>query len=199
MFYDALLAVNRLRYRLLPYIYSLAGEVWLKDTIMIKPLVFAFPQDVQVSDCKDQYLFGDRLMVCPVTEPMYYGVNSEELSGVAKTRRVYLPEGENWYNFWSGEYLEGGQWIVTEATLERIPLFVREGSIIPMYKEEYIPEFASAGYEEGEIEYRVFEGKDATFALYEDAGDGYGYEQGEYQITMLEWKEQEKKLSVTRV
>ena len=95
--FEALLSVNRLRYRLLPYIYSLAGEVWLKDIIMMKPLVFAFPQDTQVLDCKDQYLFGDRLMVCPVTEPMYYGVNSERLQGGKKSRRVYLPEGERWY------------------------------------------------------------------------------------------------------
>ena len=199
MFYDALLGVNRLRYRLLPYIYSLAGEVWLKDTIMMKPLVFAFPQDVQVLDCKDQYLFGDRMMVCPVTEPMYYGVNSEPLHEVKRTHKVYLPEGERWYDFWTEECYDGGQWLEVEAALEQIPLFVREGSIIPLYKEECIPEFAAPYYEEGELEYRVYEGKDTVFALYEDAGDGYGYEQGEYQITMLEWKEKEKRLSMTRV
>lgn len=199
MFYDALLAVNRLRYRLLPYIYSLAGEVWLKDTVMMKPLVFAFPQDVQVLDCKDQYLFGDRLMVCPVTEPMYYGVNSEPLRGVKRTRKVYLPEGERWYDFWTEECYDGGQWLEVEASLEQILLFVREGSIIPLYKEERIPEFAAPYYEEGELEYRVYEGKDAAFTLYEDAGDGYGYERGEYRIIVLEWKEKEKRLSAVRV
>lgn len=199
MFYEALLSVNRLRYRLLPYIYSLAGEVWLKDIIMMKPLVFAFPQDTQVLDCKDQYLFGDRLMVCPVTEPMYYGVNSERLQGGKKSRRVYLPEGERWYDFWTEECYDGGQWIEADAALEHIPLFVREGSIIPMYKEECIPEFVAPYYREDELEYRVYKGKDATFALYEDAGDGYGYEQGEYKITMLEWNEQEKRLSMKRV
>ncbi|MBP3619006.1 MAG: DUF5110 domain-containing protein [Lachnospiraceae bacterium] len=197
MFYDALLAVNRLRYRLLPYIYSLAGEVWLKDTIMMKPLVFAFPKDAQVLDCKDQYLFGDRLMVCPVTEPMYYGVNSEPLQGVKRARKVYLPAGERWYDFWTEECYDGGQWIEAGAALEQIPLFVREGSIIPMYKEDCIPEFAAPYYAEDELEYRVYKGKDAVFALYEDAGDGYGYEDGAYKITVLEWKEKEEKLSVS--
>ena len=197
MFYEALVKVNRLRYRLLPYIYSLAGEVWLKDTVMIKPLVFAFPQDTQVLDCKDQYLFGDRMMVCPVTEPMYYGVNSESLPDVKKTRRLYLPAGERWYDFWTEECYDGGQWIEAEASLESIPLFVREGSIIPMYKEECIPEYAVPYYEEGELEYRVYKGRDAVFALYEDAGDGYGYEKGEYKLTVLEWKDAEGKLSVS--
>lgn len=196
-FYDALLAVNRLRYRLLPYIYSLAGDVWRKDTIMMKPLAFAFPRDSKVLDCKDQYLFGDRLMVCPVTEPMYYGENSRKLSDVEKVRRVYLPEGERWYDFWTEECYDGGQWISTEAELDRIPLFVREGSILPMYKEECIPESVSAGTEDGTIEYRVYKGKDAVLEMYEDAGNGYGYEQGEYKITRLEWKEKEGKLSVS--
>lgn len=138
-------------------------------------------------------------MVCPVTEPMYYGVNSEPLHEVKRTHKVYLPEGERWYDFWTEECYDGGQWLEVEAALEQIPLFVREGSIIPLYKEECIPEFAAPYYEEGELEYRVYEGKDTVFALYEDAGDGYGYEQGEYQITMLEWKEKEKRLSMTRV
>lgn len=196
VFYDALLAVNRLRYRLLPYIYSLAGAVWLKDALMMKPLVFAFPKDMQAVNCKDQYLFGDRLMVCPVTEPMYYGVDSEKLSDVVKTRPVYLPKGERWYDFWTEECHEGGQWIETTATLDRIPLFVREGSIIPMYKEECIPEFVSDSKGDNTLEYRVYKGKDASFTLYEDAGDGYGYEQGEYEITLLEWKESEGQLVV---
>ena len=130
---------------------------------------------------------------------MYYGVNSEPLRGVKRTRKVYLPEGERWYDFWTEECYDGGQWFEVEASLEQILLFVREGSIIPLYKEERIPEFAAPYYEEGELEYRVYEGKDAAFALYEDAGDGYGYERGEYRITALEWKEKEKRLSAVRV
>ena len=190
-FYEALLAVNRLRYRLLPYIYSLAGAVWREDELMMKPLVFAFPQDLQVLDCKDQYLFGDRLMVCPVTEPMYYGVGSQALIGIPKRRKVYLPAGERWYDFWTEECYDGGQWIEAEAPLERIPLYVREGSIMPMYREDCIPTSTdqTATYGADCIEYRVYEGKDAEFFLYEDAGDGYGYERGEYTITRIFWND----------
>ena len=190
-FYEALLAVNRLRYRLLPYIYSLAGAVWREDALMIKPLVFAFPEDTQVLDCKDQYLFGDRLMVCPVTEPMYYGVDSTELAGVPKQRKVYLPAGERWYDFWTETCYDGGQWIEAEAPLEKIPLYVRGGSIIPMYREQCIPTNVAeaAAYGEECMEYRVYKGKDAEFFLYEDAGDGYGYEQGDYTMTRIFWDE----------
>ncbi|MDD6034730.1 MAG: glycoside hydrolase family 31 protein [Lachnospiraceae bacterium] len=192
-FYEALLAANRLRYRFLPYIYSLAGAVWLEDASMIKPLVFAFPKDAQVTDCKDQYLFGDRLMVCPVTEPMYYGVDSVALQDVPKCRKVYLPAGERWYDFWTEECYEGGQWLEAPALLDRIPLYVREGSILPLYKKDCC--FVSE-HETGEdaIEYRVYKGKDATFCLYEDAGDGYGYERGEYELTLLQWKDAEGEL-----
>ncbi len=196
-FYDALLAINRLRYRLLPYIYSLAGVVWLEDDSMMKPLGFAFPKDRQVLDCKDQFLFGDRLMVCPVTEPMYYGVNSEKLSGVAKRRTVYLPEGERWYDFWTEECYEGGQWIDADAPLEKIPVYVREGSIVPMYREECIPKSAAEIPEYDDcLEYRVYKGKDAEFLLYEDAGDGYGYERGEYTLKRIRWNESDGKLCV---
>ena len=192
-FYEALLAANRLRYRLLPYLYSLAGAVWLEDALIMKPLVFAFPKDGQVLDCKDQYLFGDRLMVCPVTTPMYYEAGSIPLSDVPKCRRVYLPAGERWYDFWTEDCYEGGQWIEADAPLERIPLYVREGSILPMYREDRIPEFTASLQETGEdaIEYHVYKGKDAEFHFYDDAGDGYGYERGGYCVKLLQWKEAE--------
>ena len=176
---------------MLPYIYSLAGAVWREDALMIKPLVFAFPEDTQVLDCKDQYLFGDRLMVCPVTEPMYYGVDSTELAGVPKQRKVYLPAGERWYDFWTETCYDGGQWIEAEAPLDKIPLYVRGGSIIPMYREQCIPTNVAeaAAYGEECMEYRVYKGKDAEFFLYEDAGDGYGYEQGGYTMSRIFWDE----------
>jgi len=188
--YEALVKANRLRYRLMPYIYSLAGATWYEDASLMKPLVFAFPKDKEVYDCKDQYLFGDRLMVCPVTEPMYYGAENEVLEGKPKTRTVYLPAGEQWYDFWTETCYEGGQRIEVEAPLDKIPLFVREGSIIPMYKEDRIPESTFAVVPEDAVEYRVYKGKDACFWLYEDAGDGYGYEKGEYKRTCLEWNEE---------
>ena len=130
-------------------------------------------------------------MVCPVTEPMYYGVKSERLADVPKCRKVYLPEGERWYDFWTEDCYEGGRWIEADAPLERIPLFVREGSIIPMYREDCIPKSADESAMLGKecMEYRVFDGKDAEFFLYEDVGDGYGYEKGEYTVTRISRKE----------
>lgn len=196
-FYEALLAANRLRYRLLPYIYSLAGATWLEDALMMKPLAFAFPKDEQVLDCKDQYLFGDRLMVCPVTAPMYYKAGSTALADVPKRRKIYLPAGERWYDFWTEECYEGGQWMETDAPLDKIPLFVREGSILPMYRADRIPESSADAPEVygDAVEYRIYKGKDATFRLYEDAGDSYGYEKGEYKVTVLQWNEGKGELS----
>ena len=189
--YDALVKANRLRYRLMPYIYSLAGAAWLEDALLMKPLVFAFPEEEAVYDCKDQYLFGDRLMVCPVTESMYIKDGVLEVHGKPKTRKVYLPAGERWYDVWAETCYDGGQEIEAEAPLDIIPLFVREGSIIPMYKEDRIPESTSALPEDKDVEYRVYKGKDASFCLYTDAGDGYGYERGEYTKLLLKWKEEE--------
>ena len=130
-------------------------------------------------------------MVCPVTVPMYYGVDSAELADVPKCRKVYLPEGERWYDFWTDACYDGGQWIETDAPLEKIPLFVRERSILPMYRVDSIPKSTdeAAVLNKECMEYRVFKGKDAEFLLYEDAGDGYGYERGEYTVTRIVWKE----------
>ena len=189
--YDALVKANRLRYRLMPYIYSLAGAAWMEDALLMKPLVFAFPEEEAVYDCKDQYLFGDRLMVCPVTESMYIKDGVLEVHGKPKTRKVYLPAGERWYDVWTETCYDGGQEIEAEAPLDIIPLFVREGSIIPMYKEDRIPESTSALPEDKDVEYRVYKGKDASFCLYTAAGDGYGSERGEYTKLLLKWKEEE--------
>lgn len=202
-FYDALLAVNRLRYKLLPYIYSLAGNCWLEDGSMIRLLSFAYPKDPEVWNITDQYLFGNEIMVCPVLAPMYYEKGSRPLAGVPKKRRVYLPGGSGWYDYWTDVWFEGGQWIDAQAPIERIPLFVREGSILP------VAEINSAGNCSGanilsvqeaceQRNIMVYSGADGDFSFYEDAGDGYGYEQGEFLVTDMEWNEGERKLSVRR-
>lgn len=140
-------------------------------------------------------------MVCPVTEPMYYGVDSVALAGVPKQRRVYLPAGERWYDFWTEVCYDGGQWIEAEAPLERIPLYVREGSIVPMYREDCIPKSTGEAAMLGKdcVEYWVYRGKDAEFFLYEDAGDGYEYEQGEYTVTRIFWNEAKEQLLTDKV
>ena len=186
-FYEALLAANRLRYTLFPYIYSLAGRCWLEDGSMMRLLAFAYPGDREVWGIMDQYLFGDSIMVCPVLEPMYYGRDSEPLSGIPAVRRLYLPQGNGWYDYWTNVYYQGGQWIETEAPLDRIPLFVREGSILP--RAAYAPSTEELS---PELEVFVYTGRDGEFLLYEDRGDGYGYEQGEYRTTALTWNEEQK-------
>lgn len=193
MFYDALIAANRLRYQLLPYIYSCAGKVWEEDATIMRLLAFDFPEDKNVLRIDDQYLFGPAVMVCPVTTPMYYEKKSKVLEGVPKTREVYLPEGADWYDFWTDEKYEGGQRISVCADIQRIPLFIRAGSIIPMSGKriECTQQLSEAG-----IYIHVYPGKDVVYELYEDAGDGYGYEQGEFSMRKIEWKEKEQKLEI---
>lgn len=192
MFYDALIKINHTRYELIPYIYSLAGRVWKDDYTIIRMLAFDFASDEKAREIDDQYLFGDCLMVCPVTKPMYYDVDSRPVNDTSKTRKVYLPKGENWYDFWTNEYYEGGQTIDAYAPIDRIPVFVKSGSILPMTCfMNYVDEIPDAP-----IELRVYPGKDARFELYEDEGNGYGYESGYYAITNLIWSEKDQRLTV---
>ncbi len=178
-FYDALLKANKLRYRLMPYIYSEAGKVWLKDRSLIRWLAFDFTDDKKTWDITDQFMFGESLMVCPVTEPMYYEENGNAKEDRAEQRRIYFPAGCDWYDFYTGEKHEGGSESAVSAKLDEIPLFVRGGSLIPLAKEALSTEEQTA-----EIEWKRF-GKDASYEFYEDAGDGYGYERGEYTLKVI--------------
>lgn len=191
-FYDSILEMIRLRYRLLPYIYSMAGKVTLEDYTMSRLLAFDFAADERVHDVKDEFMFGPAFLVCPVTTPMYYGPGSEVLQGVEKTRRVYLPEGAGWTDYWTGKQYDGGQEIVADAPIEKIPLFVRQGSIVPMG-----PDVQHSGELKGkEITFVVYPGRDASFTLYEDAGDGYDYEHGQYATIKLEWDDRRRVLRI---
>lgn len=189
MFYQAILAANRRRYALMPYIYSQAGKVWLNDASMMRHLAFEFAGDSTVLDIFDQYMFGESLMVCPVTTPMYYGAGSEKLEGIPKTRKVYLPKGCGWYDFDTKAYYEGGQWIEAEAGIDRIPMYVKAGSILPMTA------VSDRVQVREEILYHVYGGRDCDYTLYLDDGDGYAYEQGEYECLHLHWSEKEGTLT----
>lgn len=185
-FYDAIAEFIRLRYRLMPYLYSLMAQVTLNGSPMLRGVALEFPEDVETHAIEDQFLLGTALMVCPVTEPMYYGVNSTPLEGVVRSREVYLPKGQRWYDYWTHECLEGGQTVSADAPLERIPLFVKAGSIFPMTKVmQYADELLDAAYE-----IRIYTGCDAAFVIYEDKGDGYDYEQGAYARITLNWREE---------
>ena len=177
VFYDAMVKANRLRYELMPYIYSEAGKVWLEDGSIMRNLSFAFPEDEKVWNITNQYMFGPALMVCPVVEPMLYGPGSVALNIEKPVKSVYLPEGTEWYDFYTGEKYAGGQTIEVALTMDNIPVFVKAGSIIPM------SEAALSTAEQGEnYSYKVFSDKPCEYTMYTDAGDGYGYENGEYTL-----------------
>ncbi len=190
MFYDAMIKANQLRYTLIPYIYSLSAQVYRDDASMMKMLAFDFAHDDIATSIKDQYMFGD-IMVCPVVEPMYYGVNSTVLADIPKTRQVYLPSGCDWFDFHTNEYYKGGQTITVPADIDTIPLFVKAGTIIP----RTAPLQSTAEVDNAKVTMHIYAGADCTFELYEDSGNGYEYENGEYNITKFCWENGEIAIS----
>jgi len=194
-FYDAIAKYIRLRYQFIPYIYSLAAQVTLNSYTLLRAVALDFPNDPATHNLTDQYMFGPGLMVCPVTAPMYYRRNSSPIIGSSKTRQVYLPKGKRWYDFWTDKVYEGGQTIVADAPLETLPLYVPEGTILPLSREpqQYVDEKPNAPYE-----IRVYPGADASLELYEDAGDGYGYERGVYSLIRFNWNETEGSLTISK-
>lgn len=194
MFYDAMVKANRLRYELMPFIYSEAGKVWLEDKSLMTPLAFSFANDKNVWNITDQYMFGGQIMVCPVLEAMYYDNEGNKLKGISKERKVYLPEGSKWFDFYTGECFEGGKTITASAEIDKLPLYVMDGSIIPM------TQFAvNTQMQTGDIEYKVFSSKDCSYIMYNDEGDGYGYENGEYILTKVEYDSVTKEVKTTTI
>ncbi|MCR5330052.1 MAG: DUF4968 domain-containing protein [Lachnospiraceae bacterium] len=173
-YYEALVAAIGFRYRLMPYIYSTAGKVWQNDASMIRMLAFDYPGDRTARECRDQFMLGEELMVCPVTSPLC------ENNG---KRSVYLPTG-GWFDYYTGEYYEGGRYIEADAPLERIPLYVKDGSIITVSAKTGASE-NTAGNMPSKIGLEVFALKDASYIFYTDAGDGYDYENGAFRTLKL--------------
>jgi alpha-D-xyloside xylohydrolase len=178
---DLLVKYTHLRYRLLPYIYSMAADVSLHDFTILRPLVMDFRYDSRVNDILDQFMFGREMLVCPVLEQS------------AKSRCVYLPKTTgSWIDFWTGKRYQAGQTIEAAAQLETIPLFVKAGSIVPMgpfiqYAEEKT---------NGDIELRVYTGSDGSFSLYEDENDNFNYEKGVYSTIPIQWDESKQTLTL---
>lgn len=179
--YDALEKFDNLRYRLMPYIYSTAWRVTNNHSTIMRGLVFDFPKDTAVYPIADQYMFGPSILVNPITDSL------------ADTRRLYLPKC-GWYNFWTGEYLEGGKWMNNvEAPISSMPLFVKAGSIIPIGPQvQYAAEKTDKP-----IEIRIYPGGNATFTLYEDENDNYNYEKGRYATIDFIWNDKNKTLSIS--
>ncbi|MDB5082849.1 MAG: glycoside hydrolase [Chloroflexi bacterium] len=190
--YDSLAKFLQLRYRLLPYIYSLAGHVTQENYTMLRALVFDFRNDPATYAIRNQFMFGPAILVNPVTEPMYYGPGSVPLEGIRKTRPVYLPAGSDWYDYWTGEHLVGGQTVEAEAGLDKLPLYVRSGSIVPTG-----PDIQYAGEQpDAPLELTIYAGQDGSFKLYEDEGDNYSYESGAFSTILIHWKEETRTLTL---
>jgi alpha-D-xyloside xylohydrolase len=182
-FYEALVSTLKLRYRLLPYIYSLAGWTTQHDYSMLRALPFDFRSDPATYAISDQYMFGPALLVNPITWPMLYEAGSRPLNDISLTRQVYLPAGTDWYDFWNGQKYTGGQTVQAEAPLDRMPLFVPAGSILPMGPvRQHVNDLPEAP-----IELHIYTGKDGSFELYEDEGDQYNYEDGAFSTIDIHW------------
>jgi alpha-D-xyloside xylohydrolase len=179
--YQTIVKFDRLRYRLLPYIYSVAGEVTLDAGTMMRPLVMDFRNDVKARDITDEYLFGPAFLVAPVT------------TYEARTRPVYLPSTTGgWYDFWSGQWLAGAQTIDAPAPYDAIPIYMRAGSIIPTG-----PEIQYTGEKPADpITLHVYAGADGGFTLYEDDGLTYNYEHGAFTRIPILWDDAKRTLSI---
>jgi alpha-D-xyloside xylohydrolase len=185
-----LLKYDKFRYRLLPYIYSLSAKVTSDNYTIMRSLAFDFRNDKNVYNIPDQYMFGPAFLVNPVTQQLYTGKDANTL---AKSRKVYLPKGSKWFNFWTGETLNGGQTIDAAAPIETIPLFVRSGAIVPMGPNvEYATENPT-----GAIELRIYPGADGEFKFYEDENDNYNYEKGNYSIFNFKWNDKLHQLTIS--
>lgn len=212
--YDALLSAVKMRYRLLPYIYSQSWQVSKHGDSFMRALMMDFKDDKNVWNNGREYMFGPSLLVCPVVNPLYTQEkivktdansgwdkhdNDEYANGWPKVDwsqpkqyEVYLPQGADWYDYWTGEKLQGGQKLKADAPLAHSPLYVKAGSILPMGQDlQYSNEKAWDN-----ITLNVFPGRNASFTLYEDEGDGFGYQQGQYTEIPLTWNDRSRTLTI---
>jgi alpha-D-xyloside xylohydrolase len=168
----------RLRYQLIPYIYSLGYQTYLTGAPFMRALFMDFPNDPNVADLRDEYMFGPALLVAPVTEQ---GVTS---------RTVYLPAGTDWYNYWTNERVHGGEAIQVNAPIDTLPLFVRAGSVLPLGEA-----LESTNQPQKIARLRVYPGADGEFSLYQDDGKTYAYEKGDSRVTRLYWNDAAQQLT----
>jgi alpha-D-xyloside xylohydrolase len=165
---------------MLPYIYSIAGAAYHNNYTIMRGLVMDFPKDTIANVINDQYLFGPSILVNPVYN---FG---------ARNREVYLPKGTGWYDLYSDKYFNGGRKIAADAPYERMPLFIKEGSIIPFGPDlQYTSEKTA-----DTIQLYVYTGRDASFQLYEDEGTNYNYERGFYSNIRFDYDERNKTLTI---
>ncbi len=211
--YDAIEQTIRLRYRLLPYLYSTAWQVTSANDSYMRPLFADFAADKKVWDMTDEFLFGRSILAAPILDPQYTeekviredamtGWNKKQLTidngqltidwNATKTATKYLPKGAIWYDFWTNKQYKGGQNVTLETSFNRVPMFVRAGSILPMGPEmQYVGEKSWDN-----LEIRVYPGSDGEFTLYEDEGDNYNYEKGTYATIAFHWNNKSRTLTI---
>ena len=212
--YDAIEKQIRLRYRLLPYLYSTAWQVTSNNDSYMRPLFADFPQDKTVWDMTDEFLFGRSILAAPIVTPQYTeekiirtdamtGWDRNDVSGqkgdirnvdftATKTAVKYLPKGATWYDYWTNKVYKGGQRVTIGTTLDRVPMFVRAGSILPLGPEmQYVGEKSL-----DHLELRIYPGADGSFTLYEDEGDNYNYEKGVYSTIAFKWNDRSRTLTI---
>jgi alpha-D-xyloside xylohydrolase len=191
-FYEAVAAAIRLRYRLLPYLYTVAAETVLFNASMVRALLFDYAGDAVARGIADQFLVGENLLVCPVTEPAFYGRDGQPLAGASAARRsCYLPAGRRWADFWSGELREGGQHDSVAAPLDRLPLFVRAGSVVPLQGP-----VQHALENRDRFEIVIFPGADGGGRLYDDDGLSRDYLSGRYSLVEFGWDDESRRLQI---
>jgi alpha-D-xyloside xylohydrolase len=179
--YKTMVDYDETRYYFLPYIYTLAGEAYHDDYTIMRGLVMDFNADPKVHDIADEYMFGPSILVAPVTEYK------------ARKREVYLPAGTGWYDFHTFKHYDGGQQITADAPLSIMPLFIKEGAIIPVS-----PNIEYTSQESKEFAIVVYQGKDGEFSLYEDEGVNYNYENNSFSLIPFKYNEGDKTLIVGR-
>ena len=212
--YDAIEKMIRLRYRLIPYLYSTAWQVTSNNQSYLRPLFSDFSADKKVWDMTDEFMFGQSILAAPIVDPQYTEEQiikedamtgwdkkdvrdqKEDVRGInwteAKTTTKYLPKGATWYDFWTGKQYKGGQNVTLTTSLDRVPMFVRAGSILPLGPEmQYVGEKTW-----NNLEIRIFPGVDGSFLLYEDEGDSYNYEKGAYATITFQWKNATRTLTI---
>ena len=211
--YDAIEKQIRLRYRLLPYLYSIAWQVTSNNDSYMRPLFADFAADKKVWNTTDEFLFGHSILACPIVDPQYTEekiIRTNAMTGwdrqtasdgspvgtidftAQKQTTKYLPKGADWYDFWTGKRYKGGQSVTLPTTLETVPMFVRAGGIVPIGPEmQYVGEKSWDN-----LEMRVFPGADGSFVLYEDEGDNYNYEKGIYSTIQFQWNDRSRTLTI---
>ena len=211
--YDAIEKQIRLRYRLIPYLYSTAWQVTSNNDSYMRPLFADFAADKKVWNMTDEFMFGRSILAAPIVAPQYTEekiIRTNAMTGwdrqtasdgsavgtidftAKKSATKYLPKGAAWYDFWTNKQYKGGQTLTLETSFDRVPMFVRAGSILPLGPEmQYVGEKAWDN-----LEIRVYPGADGTFTLYEDEGDSYNYEKGVYSTISFSWSDKGRTLTI---